>query len=49
MKKQLKVKLKIERMLEKKAIKLADGIRKDLESNGVIIEDKGDKTTWKYK
>jgi len=29
--------------------KLADSIRKDLESGGVIIEDKGDKTTWKYK
>ena len=29
--------------------KLADNIRKDLEKNGVIIEDKGDKTTWKYK
>ena len=29
--------------------KLADSIRKDLESSGVIIEDKDDKTTWKYK
>ena len=29
--------------------KLADSIRRDLESGGVIIEDKGDKTTWKYK
>jgi len=29
--------------------KLADSIRKDLESGGVIIEDKGDKTTWKYR
>ncbi len=29
--------------------KLADNIRKDLENNDVIIEDKGDKTTWKYK
>ena len=29
--------------------KLADSIRKELESNGVIIEDKGDKTSWKYK
>jgi len=27
----------------------ADNIRKDLENNDVIIEDKGDKTTWKYK
>jgi len=29
--------------------KLADTIRKKLETNGVIIEDKKDKTTWKYK
>ena len=29
--------------------KLADIIRKELENNGVIIEDKQDKTTWKYK
>ncbi len=29
--------------------KLADSIRKYLETSGVIIEDKGDKTTWKYK
>jgi len=29
--------------------KLADLIRKELESNGVIIEDKQDNTTWKYK
>ncbi len=29
--------------------KLADDIRKDLESYGVVIEDKGDKTTWRYK
>ena len=29
--------------------KLADVIRKELEDNGVIIEDKQDKTTWKYK
>ena len=29
--------------------KLADNIRKELESGGVIIEDKGDKTNWKYK
>ena len=29
--------------------KLADVIRKELEDNGVIIEDKEDKTTWKYK
>ena len=29
--------------------KLADAIRKELENNGILIEDKGDKTTWKYK
>lgn len=29
--------------------KLADTIRKELETNGVIIEDKKDETTWKYK
>ena len=29
--------------------KLADSIRKELESNGVIIEDKGNKTIWRYK
>jgi len=28
---------------------LADNLRKELEDNGVIIEDKQDKTTWKYK
>jgi cysteinyl-tRNA synthetase len=29
--------------------KLADSIRKELEISGVIIEDKKDETTWKYK
>jgi len=29
--------------------KLADTLRKELEDNGVIIEDKQDETTWKYK
>ena len=29
--------------------KLADSLRKELEDNGVIIEDKEDKTIWKYK
>ncbi len=29
--------------------KLADDIRNYLESNGVIIEDKGNKTIWRYK
>ena len=28
---------------------LADIIRKELEDNGVIIEDKQDQTEWKYK
>jgi len=29
--------------------KLADSLRKELEDNGVIIEDKQNKTIWKYK
>ena len=29
--------------------KLADTLRKELEDKGVIIEDKQDETTWKYK
>ena len=29
--------------------KLADVIRKELEDNGIMIEDKQDKTIWKYK
>jgi len=29
--------------------KLADALRKELEDNGVIIEDKQEKTIWKYK
>ena len=29
--------------------KLADSLRKELDDNGVIIEDKLEKTTWKYK
>ena len=29
--------------------KLADILRKELEDNGVIIEDKQEKTVWKYK
>ena len=29
--------------------KLADSIRKELEDNGVIIEDKQDQTLWRYK
>ena len=43
-------KLSIDIMLEKQGdYKLADVIRKELENNGVIIEDKQDKTIWKYK
>ena len=34
---------------KKKNYKLADSIRIELEKNGIIIEDKQDKTTWKYK
>ena len=34
---------------EKGDYKLADSLRKELESAGVIIEDKGNKTTWRYK
>ena len=29
--------------------KLADTIRNELETNGVVIKDKKNKTTWKYK
>ena len=29
--------------------KLADSIRKELEKNGIILEDKQNQTTWKYK
>jgi len=34
---------------KKKNYKLADSIRIELEKNDIIIEDKQDKTTWKYK
>ena len=34
---------------KKKNYKLADSIRIELEKNGIIIEDKQNKTTWKYK
>ena len=34
---------------EKENYELADKIRKELEDNGVIIEDKENKTIWKYK
>ena len=46
----IKNKIKDRENARKKAnYKLADDIRKDLENRGVIIEDKGDKTTWRYK
>ena len=48
--KTIKSKIKDRENARKKGdYKLADNIRKDLEKNDVIIEDKGDKTTWKYK
>ena len=34
---------------KEKNYKLADTIRKELENNGVVIEDKQDQTNWKYK
>ncbi len=34
---------------KKRNYKLADILRKELEDNGVIIEDKQEQTTWKYK
>ena len=48
--KTIKSKIKDRENARKKGdYKLADNIRKYLESSGVIIEDKGDKTTWRYK
>ena len=48
--KTIKSKIKDRENARKKGdYKLADSIRKDLEGSGVIIEDKGDKTNWKYK
>ena len=48
--KTIKTKIKDRENARKKGdYKLADNIRKELENNDVIIEDKGDKTTWKYK
>jgi cysteinyl-tRNA synthetase len=32
-----------------KEYRLADKIRNELSENGILIEDKDDKTTWKYK
>jgi len=34
---------------KKENYKLADVLRKELEDNGVIIEDKQNQTIWKYK
>ena len=44
-------KLKIEMHARKKGriIELADAIRKGLEDNGIVIEDKQEQTLWKYK
>jgi len=48
--KTIKSKIKDRENARKKGdYKLADSIRKELESSGVTIEDKGNKTTWKYK
>jgi len=50
MKTLLKEKIKDRNTARKKGdYKLADIIRKELENNGVIIEDKENQTTWKYK
>ena len=38
-----------DRARKKGDYKLADSIRKQLDNSGVVIEDKGDKTIWKYK
>ena len=46
----IKIKIKDRNEARKKGdYKLADNLRKELENKGVIIEDKQDKTTWKYK
>jgi len=48
--KSIKSKIKDRENARKKGdYKLADSLRKELESAGVIIEDKGNKTTWRYK
>ena len=48
--KTIKSKIKDRENARKKGdYKLADSLRKELESSGVIIKDKGDKTTWRYK
>ena len=48
--KTIKSKIKDRENARKKGdYKLADDIRKDLENRGVIIEDKSNKTTWRYE
>ena len=48
--KSIKSKIKDRENARKKGdYKLADSLRKELESDGIIIEDKGNKTTWRYK
>jgi len=48
--KTIKSKIKDRENARKKGdYKLADSLRKELENSGVIIKDKGNKTTWKYK
>ena len=46
----MKIKIKERENARKKGnYKLADDIRKELEENGISIEDKNNKTIWKYK
>ena len=48
--KTIELKIKERENARKKAnYKLADDIRKELEDNGILIEDKNNKTIWKYK
>ena len=46
----IEIKIKERENARKKGnYKLADDIRKELEENGISIEDKNNKTIWKYK
>ena len=48
--KSIKLKIKERENARKKGnFKLADDIRKNLEESGISIEDKNNKTIWKYK
>jgi len=38
-----------EQAKKEKNFDLADKIRNDLDNEGILIEDKKDKTEWKYK